>query len=73
MYGQNANQSYQLSNYKGNQPGHDNYLRADSQQPTQQQFGGANQSYQLSNYKGNQPGHDNYLRADSQQPTQGMT
>jgi len=27
--------SYHMANYQGNQPGHDNYLRADSQQPTQ--------------------------------------
>ena len=31
MYNQ---QSYQTANYRGNQPGHDQYLRADSQQPT---------------------------------------
>lgn len=32
-------QSYHTANYRGNQPGHDNYLRSDSQQPAQQQFG----------------------------------
>lgn len=26
--------SYHLANYQGNQPGHDNYLRSDSEQPT---------------------------------------
>ncbi|GFR37566.1 hypothetical protein PRECH8_08620 [Insulibacter thermoxylanivorax] len=26
--------SYHMSNYRGNQPGHDNYLRSDSQQPS---------------------------------------
>lgn len=32
-------QAYHTANYRGNQPGHDNYLRADSVQPAQQQFG----------------------------------
>lgn len=30
-----AGQQYHLANYKGNEPGHDQYLRADSQQPSQ--------------------------------------
>jgi uncharacterized SAM-dependent methyltransferase len=43
-YNQNQNQfvspqSYHTANYKGNQQGHDNYLRADSTQPSQSQFG----------------------------------
>lgn len=44
-YGQNQNQtqyaspdSYHTANYRGNQPGHDAYLRSDSFQPTQGQF-----------------------------------
>lgn len=58
-------QSFHASNYRGNQPGHDNYLRADSMNPSgvqTNQFHGAN-------YRGNQPGHDNYLRADSVNPS----
>lgn len=34
-------QSYHTSNYRGDQQGHDSYLRADSRQPAQSQFGGA--------------------------------
>lgn len=30
-----SGQQYHLANYKGNEPGHDQYLRADSQQPSQ--------------------------------------
>lgn len=37
-----ANQ-FHTANYRGNQPGHDNYLRADSVNPTQSQFGSQNQ------------------------------
>jgi len=33
-------QSYQTANYRGNQPGHDQYLRSDSQQPTSFGIGG---------------------------------
>lgn len=32
-------ESYHTSNYRGNQQGHDNYLRSDSQQPAQSSFG----------------------------------
>lgn len=32
-------QSYHTANYRGNQQGHDNYLRADSGNPSQSQFG----------------------------------
>lgn len=34
QYGTGTNLSYQTSNYRGNQPGHDQYLRSDSSQPT---------------------------------------
>jgi hypothetical protein len=35
-FGQSANpQSYHMANYRGNQPGHDIGLRADSQNPSQ--------------------------------------
>jgi len=41
-FGQQASpQSYHLANYRGNQQGHDAYLRADSMQPAQSQFGSA--------------------------------
>lgn len=40
MYNQ---QSYQTANYRGNQPGHDQYLRSDSQQPTS--FGAGNAAF----------------------------
>lgn len=30
-----SQQSYHTANYRGNQPGHDNSLRSDSQSPTQ--------------------------------------
>jgi hypothetical protein len=35
----NQQQSFHTSSYRGNQQGHDNYLRADSQQPSNLQFG----------------------------------
>lgn len=35
MYNQNT---FHSANYRGNQPGHDNYLRSDSQQPSQSSF-----------------------------------
>ena len=81
---QNFNQSnmntgsFHASNYRGNQQGHDQYLRADSQQPSGFGMGQSsgftssfNQSnaYHTSNYRGNQPGHDQYLRADATQPS----
>lgn len=65
-----APQSYQMSNYRGNEPGHDQYLQSDSSQPSS--FGqsqiGMNESYQMSNYRGNEPGHDQHLRSDSTRP-----
>lgn len=75
-------QQYQMSNYRGNQPGHDQYLRADSNQPSSfgmqasatSQYRGFQKQFQptgmvQSFYRGNQPGHDQYLRADSTQPS----
>jgi len=63
---QSANQqSFHAANYQGNQQGHDQSLRADSQQPANAQ---SFQSFHSANYKGNQQGHDQSLRADSQQP-----
>lgn len=78
-------ESFHAANYRGNQAGHDNYLRSDSQQPSnfaqhqqpqfqaQQQFGNSMNtnvnSFHAANYRGDQPGHDNYLRADSMNPT----
>lgn len=41
-------QSFHLANYRGNEQGHDNYLRSDSQTPAQSQFGGAASQYQPS-------------------------
>ncbi|WP_426447321.1 hypothetical protein ACP26L_24870 [Paenibacillus sp. S-38] len=38
-------QSYHTANYRGNQPGHDSYLREDSGQPAQSQFGMGAQSF----------------------------
>jgi len=53
-------QSYHLANYRGNQPGHDNYLRSDSQNPSQigmtsfgsvqSQFQPQNQNFQQSQF-----------------------
>lgn len=43
-----ATSSYQTANYRGNQPGHDAYLRSDSTQPSQTQFSGMNQSFGIS-------------------------
>jgi hypothetical protein len=74
--------SFHTANYRGNQPGHDQTLRADSMQPSgfgtvgtgmsqsayQPAYTGTN-AYQTSGYRGNQPGHDQYLRADSTQPS----
>lgn len=40
QYGQSQNpQSYHTASYRGDQQGHDAYLRADSTQPSQSQFG----------------------------------
>ncbi|MDF2962949.1 MAG: hypothetical protein K0S39_4684 [Paenibacillus sp.] len=38
-------QSYHTASYRGNQQGHDTYLRADSTQPAQSQFGSMNTSF----------------------------
>ncbi|MGF7029872.1 hypothetical protein J2T17_000777 [Paenibacillus mucilaginosus] len=38
-------QAYHTANYRGNQPGHDSYLREDSSQPAQSQFGMGAQSF----------------------------
>lgn len=75
-------QSFHTANYRGNQPGHDNYLRSDSMNPSSGQFTGMQSAYTQSNsyaaqtnnfhaanYRGNQPGHDNYLRSDSMNPS----
>lgn len=67
--------NYHMAHYQGNQPGHDQYLRADSTQPSSgfgQSQSGMNASYQMSNYRGDEPGHDQYLRADSTQPSSGF-
>lgn len=75
-YANSQPQSYHTASYKGNQQGHDSYLRSDSGQPSQQGFGtnamsaGANSSFHTASYRGNQQGHDSYLRSDSQSPTQ---
>lgn len=60
---------FHTANYQGNQPGHDNYLRSDSSQPSSFQAQSQAQSFHTANYQGNQAGHDNYLRSDSNQPT----
>jgi len=39
QFSQPQAQSYHAANYRGNQQGHDNYLRSDSSQPAQSQFG----------------------------------
>ncbi|MDQ1913124.1 hypothetical protein RAC89_22270 [Paenibacillus sp. GD4] len=39
FYQQTSPQSYHTANYRGNQQGHDQYLRADATQPSQAQFG----------------------------------
>ncbi|WP_210436461.1 hypothetical protein [Paenibacillus senegalensis] len=75
-FGQSQPQSYHTASYRGNQQGHDSYLRSDSQQPNQQAFGSqaanqASSSYHTASYRGNQQGHDSYLRSDSQNPAQG--
>ncbi|NOU95267.1 hypothetical protein GC093_18850 [Paenibacillus sp. LMG 31456] len=45
-YNQSQNpQSYQTSSYRGNQQGHDSYLRSDSSQPAQKQFSSNNTSF----------------------------
>ncbi|MVO99275.1 hypothetical protein [Paenibacillus lutrae] len=48
-------QSFHTANYRGDQPGHDSYLRSDSQTPAQQSYAsfGQNQSYGSQNF-GNQ-------------------
>ncbi|MCZ8511374.1 hypothetical protein O9H85_02755 [Paenibacillus filicis] len=60
QYGQSQNQSqsqsqytnpqsFHMASYRGNQQGHDIALRADSQQPSQSQFGMGASSYGMSN------------------------
>lgn len=50
-YGAPQAQSFHTANYRGNQPGHDAYLRADSTQPAQSQFGmGAASAMGAANY-----------------------
>ncbi|TXK85729.1 hypothetical protein [Paenibacillus sp. N3.4] len=45
-YGQSASpNSFHTANYRGNQPGHDAYLRSDSENPAQQQQGNYQGSY----------------------------
>lgn len=81
-YQQQTAQTFHTSSYRGNQQGHDTYLRSDSKSPTQS-FGsqpsaaGTNwssgqsaQTFHTANYRGSQAGHDNYLRSDSQWPSQ---
>ena len=57
QYGQQSQftspEQFHLSNYQGNQPGHDSYKRSDSSQPSQSQFGiGAqNQAYNQTQYQ----------------------
>lgn len=74
-------ESFHAANYRGNQPGHDNYLRADSINPSGSFASGYGQAgigatrfqgteaYHTANYRGNQLGHDQYLRADSTNPS----
>lgn len=47
-------QSFHTANYRGNQPGHDAYLRSDSSQPAQYQYGGASYSNQAQSSYGTQ-------------------
>jgi hypothetical protein len=57
-YGTAQAQSYHTANYRGNQPGHDNYLRADSTNPSQSSFGsgfGSTNSFQPSGYASSTP------------------
>jgi len=68
QFAQNRN-AFHASNYRGNQQGHDQYLRSDSFQPSNMQQSQNAQSFHASNYRGNQQGHDQYLRADSFQPS----
>ncbi|MFE5319726.1 hypothetical protein ACFQ88_13545 [Paenibacillus sp. NPDC056579] len=43
-------QSYHTANYRGNQAGHDAYLRADSTQPSQSSFGAASMNFNRYQY-----------------------
>jgi hypothetical protein len=58
-FSQNQNQqftspeSYHTANYKGNQDGHDSYLRSDSRQPVQSQFGAGMTSGSYGSFTGN--------------------
>ncbi|WP_274361586.1 hypothetical protein [Paenibacillus thermotolerans] len=61
-------QSYHTAGYAGNQPGHDNYLRADSTRPGSFSAVTA-QSYHTASYAGNKQGHDQHLRADATSPS----
>lgn len=45
-------ESYHTANYKGNQPGHDSFLRSDSTQPGQSQYGQAPMGYTSSSAYG---------------------
>lgn len=48
QYGAQGAQQFHTSNYQGNQPGHDAYLRADSQSPTNYSSGYSQKSYATS-------------------------
>ncbi|WP_438446702.1 hypothetical protein [Gorillibacterium sp. sgz5001074] len=57
-FGQNQNQfvspeSYHTSSYRGDQQGHDSYLRGDSRQPAQSQFGAGMTSGSFGSFGGN--------------------
>ncbi len=56
-------QSYHTANYRGDQPGHDQYLRADSVQPNNMGTMGAAQSYAQSGYSS--AGHTGYPTTSS--------
>lgn len=59
-------QSFHTANYKGDQPGHDSYLREEATTVTSAVN---TNSFHTANYKGDQPGHDSYLREDSPSPS----
>ncbi|MBP1996496.1 hypothetical protein [Paenibacillus eucommiae] len=78
QYNQASPEAFHTANYRGNQIGHDSYLRSDSQTPAQQQMGGfqggyntqgfqAQQGFQQGSQQGSQQGYNTGINNNAQQ------
>jgi hypothetical protein len=70
QYQAQSPQSYHAANYKGNQPNHDQSLRADSQSPSQQNQFSANQFQQSSFQPSQQSQSFGFVNQQQFQPAQ---